>query len=61
MTNEKQNIFSSARPMIAKKTWQGVVHDEGNLPMMSHDPLTMWSHGVMWQIKSLMSPIPQGL
>ena len=37
------------------------VSDEGNSPMMPHDPLTTWSREVMWQIKSLISPISQSL
>ena len=45
MTNGKQNIFSSARPM-ATKPCLVVVYDEGTSPMMSHDPLTPWSHRV---------------
>ena len=46
---------------MAKKPGIVVAHDEGNSPIMSHDPLTTYSREVMWQIKSLMSPIPQNL
>ena len=60
MTNGKQNIFSSARPM-ATKPCLVVVYDEGTSPMMSHDPLTPWLHRVTWQIKTLISPLPKGL
>ena len=28
---------------------------------MPHDPLTTWSREVTWQVKSLISPIPQSL
>ena len=41
MTNEKQNMSSSARPM-ATKLGRVVACDKGNSPMMSHDPLTTW-------------------
>ena len=46
MTNEKQNISSSARPMAAKRG-RVVAYDEGNSPMMSQDRLITWSRGVM--------------
>ena len=35
-------------------------YNKGNSPLMSHDPLTMWSHEVRWQIKSKISPLLQG-
>ena len=41
MTNEKQNMSSSARPM-ATKLGEVVAYDDGKLPMMSHDPLITW-------------------
>ena len=47
MTNEVQNISSSARPM-ATKPGRVVLNDEGISPKT-------------WQINSLISPIPQGL
>ena len=47
MTNEVQNISSSARP-VATKPGKVVVNDERNSPKT-------------WQLNSLISPIPQGL
>ena len=39
----------------------GSAYDDGNSPMMLHDPLTTWSHEVTWQIESLISPLPKDL
>ena len=33
-----------------------VTYDEENSPIMSHDPLTTWSHEVTWQNKNRISP-----
>ena len=46
---------------MATELGRVVTYAEGNSPMMSHDPLTTWSPGVTWQIKNLISPIPQSL
>ena len=60
MTNEKQNLLSSARA-LALKRGRVVAYDEGNSPMMSHNPLTTWLRVVVLQIESFISPIPQSL
>ena len=60
MTNEKQNIAFSAKPMVTKSCWI-VAYDEGISPTMSQDLLTPWSRQVTWQIKNLTCSIPHSL
>ena len=38
-----------------------VAYDKKNSLMKLHDPMTTLSREVTWQIKSLISPIPQSL
>ena len=46
---------------MAKAPGSVVDYDEGNSPMMLHDPLNTLSGNVMWQIKRLISAITQCL
>ena len=50
VTNWNLNISSSKRFMITKLC-RVFTKDEGNSPLMSHDPLTTKSHEVTWQKK----------
>ena len=46
---------------MATKLGMILTYDEGNAPVMSHDPLTTRSREVTWKFKNLISPIPQRL
>ena len=46
---------------MAPKLGRVVAYDEENSLMKLHDPLTTLSREVTWQIKSLISPMPQSL
>ena len=51
VTHRKLNISSFARSMTTKHD-RLVTYAERSPPMVSHVPLTTWSHEVMWQFKN---------
>ena len=54
--NQKLNISYSTKS-VTTKLKRAVTYDEENSPMMSHDPLTIWSREVTWKIESLLSSL----
>lgn len=46
---------------MTTKLVRKVTYNKGNSSIMSHNPLTMWSLGISWQMKNLVSSVPQGL
>ena len=47
--------------LMATKLGRVVTYDEETSPIMSDDPLIMWSCEVTWQIETLISPLPKDL
>ena len=51
----------TTRVVMATKISSMVTYLNGLLPIRSHDCFIAWSHKIMWQTKSIMSPLPQCL
>ena len=53
--------FSFCMTTTTKQNGKMVIHYKKPQPIKSHNPLNTWSCEVTWQIKNILSPLPQYL
>ena len=58
VTNKKRNFFYCTT-RTTTKIGRIETYNEGNSPIMSHEPLATWWHEVTWQFKNKISPLLQ--
>ena len=58
--NHNKHIFAITMPVVTK-LGRMVTYHEGLPSIISHDLLITWSCEIIWQTKSIISPVPQYL